>query len=239
MALTYKAAGDTTIIIEFANEISEKVNTQVRSMYLAIEKSLIAGIEEVVPTYRSLMICYNPLLVKASTLMQQLKEIELHLEEIDIPKPKIIEIPTLYGGDYGPDLDFVAEHNNLTSAEVINLHSKGKYLIYMLGFTPGFPYLGGLDQKIATPRLEKPRLSIPAGSVGIAGAQTGIYPIESPGGWRLIGRTPLRLFDPNREPHFLLQLGDYLQFKPVDESQYGLIKAQVDNNIFEVKTSLL
>ncbi|MBZ4686632.1 MAG: inhibitor of KinA [Clostridia bacterium] len=239
VVIKYKAAGDMSIVVEFENEISEKVNSKVRSMCLAIEKSMLTGIEEVIPTYRSLLVNYNPLEIRGDSLIEKLKDIENRLEEIKIPKPKVVEIPTLYGDDFGPDLKFVANYNNLSIEEVIKIHSRGKYLIYMLGFTPGFPYLGGMSEKIATPRLENPRTRIPAGSVGIAGSQTGIYPVESPGGWRLIGRTPLKLFNPDHQPPFLLQAGDYLKFTAIDEEEFYRIKDQVEKNQYHVKTSLL
>jgi KipI family sensor histidine kinase inhibitor len=221
LAIKYKIAGDTGIVIEFKNEISEEVNSKVRSFCIAVEKSSLNGVEDIVPTYRSLLICYNPCKVRGDILIEKLKEIENHIEEIDIPEPRLIEIPTIYGGKYGPDLDFVAEYNNISADKVIEYHTQKKYLIYMLGFTPGFPYLGGMSEKIAAPRLDNPRTCIPAGSVGIAGNQTGIYPIESPGGWRLIGRTPLDLFDPNKKPYFLLKAGDYLKFTAINENEYN------------------
>lgn len=239
MVMQYKLAGDTCLIMEFENEISTRVNSRVRSMYLAMEKSSLAGVEEVIPTYRSLLIHYNPFKITGNELIKDLQAIEARLQEIELPRPKVIEIPTLYGGEFGPDLEFVTEYNGLSKDEVIKIHSGEKYLIYMLGFTPGFPYLGGMSDKIATPRLENPRVRIPAGSVGIAGSQTGIYPIESPGGWRLIGQTPLKLFNPERPPHFLLQSGDYLRFTRVTEDEYTRIKNQVLNGTYNVKTWLL
>jgi KipI family sensor histidine kinase inhibitor len=134
-------------------------------------------------------------------------------------QPRRVEIPTIYGGEYGPDLDFVAQYHHLTPAEVIRIHSGVDYPVYMLGFIPGFAYLGGLDAAIATPRLDQPRTRIPAGSVGIAGAQTGVYPLDTPGGWRIIGRTPLRLFDPLADPPALLSPGDIVRFIPVSEEE--------------------
>ena len=143
------------------------------------------------------------------------------------PKPNgyrslhlVVEIPVFYGGSYGEDLKDVAAHAGLTEEEVIKLHSSVDYNIYMLGFLPGFPYLGGLDPKLFTPRLDNPRTKIPEGSVGIGGEQTGIYPLESPGGWRLIGRTPLKLYDPDREQPFLYQAGDYIRFVPITAEEY-------------------
>ena len=132
----------------------------------------------------------------------------------------LVELPVLYGGFCGPDLSFVAQHAGMTEQQIIDIHSAADYLIYMLGFTPGFPYLGGMDARIAVPRLSSPRVKIPAGSVGIAGEQTGVYPIASPGGWQIIGRTPLKLFDPGREQPFLLSAGQTVRFVPIDEAEY-------------------
>ena len=228
MNIEYKAVGDRNLLIQFPSQISLQVNEQVRKMYLAIEKHKITGIEETIPAYCSLLISYNPLLVKAESLKKQLLHIEELLMEIDVPEPRIIEVPTLYGGDFGPDLEFVAKHNRLEEDEVIKIHSQADYLIYMLGFTPGFPYLGGLSPRIATPRHANPRSAIPPGSVGIAETQTGIYPIESPGGWRIIGRTPLKLFNPKHSPFFLLQQGDYLRFVPINLREYLEIEVEVE-----------
>jgi len=148
------------------------------------------------------------------------------LAEGEAAAPRLGEIPTLYGGEYGPDIGAVAQHNGISEAEVISIHSGADYLVYMMGFLPGFPYLGGMSERIATPRLQTPRPSIPAGSVAIAERQTGIYPVESPGGWRIIGRTPVRLFDPGREPPVGIEPGDYLRFVPVDESGYADVQSR-------------
>ena len=142
-------------------------------------------------------------------------------------------IPTLYGGEAGPDLEFVAGHNQLTPAEVVRIHSSVPYRIYMIGFTPGFPYLGGMSEKIAAPRLKTPRTKIPAGSVGIAGTQTGLYPVESPGGWQLIGRTPLQVFDPRSEQPFIYSAGDFLQFQPVSATEYESIRQDVERGVYQ------
>jgi KipI family sensor histidine kinase inhibitor len=158
------------------------------------------------------------------------KKVDNEEEEI-----KIVEFPTVYGGEYGPDINFVAEHNNITVDEVIKIHTGTDYLVYMMGFTPGFTYLGGMSNKIATPRLSSPRTKIPAGSVGIAGAQTGMYPSETPGGWQLIGRTPLKLYDPDKEPPVMLSAGDYVRYVSVSEEEYLEIKKQVEEGTYEVK----
>ena len=173
-----------------------------------------------VPTYRSLMISYNPLKIDFDSLIESLKKIEDNLESIVLPKPKIHEIPVCYDEVFGIDIKNVASYNNLTVDEVIKIHTSREYLIYMLGFTPGFPYLGGMDERIATPRLEIPRTKIYGGSVGIAGSQTGVYPIDSPGGWQIIGRTPLKLYDENREEQILLRAGDFIKFVPITLDEF-------------------
>jgi KipI family sensor histidine kinase inhibitor len=149
----------------------------------------------------------------------------------------VVHIPTLYGGEYGPDLEFVAQHAGLTTEEVVSVHSGSDYLTYMMGFSPGFPYLGGLSNTLTTPRLETPRTEIPAGSVGIADSQTGVYPLASPGGWRLIGRTPFKLFDPGADPPSLLKAGDYVRFVPMaTEEEYLDVRQQVEGGRFWVIT---
>ncbi|MDK2562245.1 5-oxoprolinase subunit PxpB [Romboutsia sedimentorum] len=221
----YLNAGDKALVIEFSDKISDEVNSKVRSMMIAINQRKLEYIVEIIPTYRSLMVNYNPLKIEYDELINSLKDIEQSLGNIEIPPPKVIEIPTLYGGEYGPDIENVAKHNNLSIDEVIKIHSSKEYLIYMLGFTPGFPYLGGMDKRLETPRLKVPRTKIPAGSVGIASKQTGIYPIDSPGGWQLIGRTPLKLFDINKGNPFLLSAGSYIKFTPITKEEFDIINA--------------
>ena len=230
----YLISGDKGLVVEFGNTISEAVNKKVRNLYLAIQKGHIEGISEMIPTYRSLLIHYNPLEIEIDDLIEKLMEIEKALDSIDLPKPRIIEIPTIYGGEFGEDINFVSEHNGISVDEVIKIHSSVDYLIYMLGFTPGFPYLGGMAEEIETPRLKIPRTKIPAGSVGIAGKQTGIYPIESPGGWQLIGRTPINLYDPKRQMPIILQAGDYIRFIPIEKEEYANICSLVEKGLYEI-----
>ena len=192
-------------------------------------------IYELIPTYRSLLIQYNPLERERDSLIEKLSEIEKDLGAIDLPKPRIVEIPTIYGGEFGEDLGFVAEHNGLSEDQVIKIHSSIDYRIYMLGFTPGFSYLGGMSEKIAAPRLKTPRTKIPGGSVGIAGKQTGIYPMESPGGWQLIGRTPDKLYDPSSETPIILQAGDYIRFIPIDKDEYDYIHDLAEKKQYKIK----
>lgn len=212
----YLAAGDSAIVVEVGDDICPEINQVIRGLVLALEQAAIEGIREYVPTYRSLMVLYDPAQLFFHELVARLRTLEETLEASQLPEPRIVEAPVIYGGESGPDLDYVAEHNHLTVEEVIALHSGTDYLVYMLGFTPGFCYLGGMPEQIATPRLATPRTRIPAGSVGIAGQQTGIYPIDSPGGWQLIGRTSLCLFDPQRDPAVLINAGDYVRFRPVE-----------------------
>ncbi len=230
MQAEYKLAGDKAIVMEFENEIAPEVNKKVRRVYMAIDKNALKGVEEVIPAYRSLLIVYNPLEIDKDELINKLEEINNNLGKYDLEDPRVIEIPTVYGGEYGPDLKYVAEYNNLSVNKVIKIHTSRKYLVYMLGFTPGFVYVGGMSEKIATPRLNEPREKINKGSVGIAGSQTGIYPIDSPGGWRLIGRTPLDLFDPYRKPPFLVKAGDYIQFKEISEEEFKEIRSKKVEN---------
>jgi len=212
-----KPLGDSALLISFGEVIDDSINARVHALAEAIEKASFEWLVEVVPAYSSLAVIYNPTLIDFESVKRAIEGLEFSTEKFEGRK---IEIPVLYGGKYGPDLEFVAEYNGLSVDEVIEIHSKPVYRVFFLGFLPGFAYLGGMDERIATPRLEKPRLKVPAGSVGIAGKQTGIYPLESPGGWRLIGRTPLRLFNPARESPTLLQPGDKVKFVPIDEEEF-------------------
>ncbi|EFI41777.1 MULTISPECIES: 5-oxoprolinase subunit PxpB [Peptoniphilus] len=230
----YLIAGDRALIMEFGNEISKDINSRIRMTIEKIEKSNIEGIVELVPTYRSITVSYNPLIIKYDELVEKLREFEKHKEESDGDTIRLIEIPTVYGGEYGPDLKFVSEHSGLNEEEVVEIHTGTDYLVYMMGFAPGFTYLGGMDERIATPRLKSPRLKIPGGSVGIAGAQTGMYPSDSPGGWQLIGRTPLKLYDEANDPPVFINAGDYIRYVKIDEAEYEKIKSEVENGTYEV-----
>lgn len=219
--ISFAPRGDNSIQITFGNEIKDEINQEIRKYLFALEKENVPGIIETIPSYCHLNVLYDGEKYYYEEILDGLYKIKEDFSEIDIPEARVVEIPVLYGGEYGPDLEKVAKHNNLSPEEVIKIHSSEKYLIYMLGFTPGFPYLGGMNEKIATPRLREPREKIWAGSVGIAGNQTGIYPIESPGGWQIIGRTPLKLFDINRKPEILLRAGDYISFYPISIEEFN------------------
>lgn len=216
----FRIAGDRGLLVEYGDAIHPEIHLKVRSMTIALEKAGPAGVIEVIPTYRSIIVIYDPSATNASRLKESVLFLEERLAQIEIPPPKTVEIPVCYGGELGPDMEFVAKAHHLTPKDVIRLHSEPEYQVYMIGFTPGFPFLGGLRRELHTPRLETPRTRVPAGSVGIANAQTGIYSIDSPGGWQLIGRTPLKVFDPQRQNPFLLQAGDLLKFKPISLEAY-------------------
>ncbi len=227
-----KPIGDCAIAVEFKNEISEDVNNHVAILKSAIENSNDDGILNFIPTYRSLLIRYNPLKISFDLLKVRVNEFMNNDISTSRLEAKIYVIPVYYGEEFGPDLDSVALTNKLTKEEVIKIHSSVDYRIYMLGFTPGFPYLGGMNGAIETPRLKQPRMKIYAGSVGIAGKQTGIYPIDSPGGWQIIGRTPLKLFDIDLKNPMLLEAGNYIRFKSIDLEEYKRIERLVKNKSY-------
>lgn len=225
--MNFKPLGDSALLISFGEVIDEEVNDRVHALTKAIEGAGFEWLVEVVPAYSSLAVIYDPKLIDFEGVKRAVEGLDVRAERVG---GRLVEIPVLYGGEYGPDLEFVAQYNGLTPEEVIEIHSKPIYRVYFLGFLPGFAYLGGMDERIATPRLEKPRLKVPAGSVGIAGKQTGIYPLESPGGWRIIGRTPLRLFNPPREPPTLLRPGDRVKFVPISREEFDeLYRAEWGN----------
>ena len=219
----FRLAGDRGLLAEYGDTISPEVNRKVRQVAAALEAQPLRGVIEVIPTYRSLFLLYDPMATSPEELQAALLELEERLTEVKIPPPREVEIPVCYGGEFGPDLAFVAESHGLSPEEVIRLHCQPLYQVYMVGFTPGFPFLGGLPKELHTPRRPTPRERVPAGSVGIAGEQTGIYPIESPGGWQLIGRTPLKVFDPNRPDPFLLKAGDLVRFRPIEPEEFRRI----------------
>jgi KipI family sensor histidine kinase inhibitor len=219
----FRTAGDRGLLVEYGDVIDPVVNNRVRSMAIVMEGNLPRGITEIIPTYRSLLIIYDPAITHPDKIKTALEKLETRLGDIQIPPPRTVDISVCYGGEFGPDIETVAETNRLTVAEVIKLHCQPEYPIYMVGFTPGFPFLGGLSEKLHTPRLKTPRTLVPEGSVGIANNQTGIYPIASPGGWQLIGRTPLKLFAPWRKNPFLYQAGDRLKFVSISAEKFAHI----------------
>ncbi len=222
----FRIAGDRGLLVEYGDGIAPEINRRVRAMSLALEHAALHGVQEFIPTYRSVILIYDPLLVIPEILKERVLELDRLLSEAETLPPDTIEIPVCYGGEFGPDIAFVAEYNHISVEDVIRLHSAPCYPVYMIGFTPGFPYLGGLSEKLHTPRLATPRTRVPAGSVGIANNQTGIYSISSPGGWQLVGRSPVKLFDPESPNPFLLKAGDYLKFIPVSPDEYRALAGE-------------
>ncbi len=220
------SAGDCSVLIKFGDEIREETNKKLNKFNKMLTDYNHEAIIDTIPSYCALLINYKPELIRYGELVKFLRDLSENINSELEQDKEIVEIPVLYGSEKGIDIEAVAKHNNLSKENVISLHSEPEYLIYMLGFTPGFPYLGGMNKKIATPRLETPRVKIEAGSVGIAGEQTGIYPINSPGGWQIIGQTPIELFNINRKNPILLKSGQYIKFKPINQEEFDKIKAQ-------------
>lgn len=222
---------EISALVEFGSKIDKDINKKIRIFCAYLDNEPFNGFIEYIPYFSSVSVIYNPLMLRSDEPFNAVKEIlEDIIAKLDFSgdyEENIVEIPVCYGGEFGPDLEHVAKVNKLTKDEVIDIHSNGSYLVYMIGFAPGFPYLGGLSEKIHTPRRESPRTAIPGGSVGIAGTQTGVYPIETPGGWQIIGRTPLKLFDLNSEHKTLLKCGDTAKFYPISYNEYLSLKEKI------------
>ena len=236
-------AGDQAITVEFGSEISDQVNDRVYALADALLALSPSWMIELVPTYRSLLIQYDAFQTDYDAVAADLTELGAVAARTDTAQgarqPDVYELPVVYGGEDGPDLESVARNAGLSSDEVVQIHSGTAYRVYMIGFSPGFPYLGGMDPRIACPRLTTPRVRVPAGSVGIAESQTGVYPNASPGGWQLIGRTPVRLFDATQEPPSVLQPGHYVRFVPVDSKNQSEIEEQVARGEYVINTTAL
>ncbi len=233
--VTIHTAGDSSLLLQFGNAIDPDINARITATVQMMREQQIEGVVDLIPAFCSLLINYDPRVIsygEIRTRMERILSMEVATGE---RKKKIYEIPVCYGGELGPDLGAIAAHAHLSEQEVIEIHSSTDYLIYMLGFLPGFTYLGGLDERIHTPRLANPRIRIPAGSVGIGGSQTGIYPLDSPGGWQLMGMTPVRTYDPNREVPILVEAGDYIRFVPIDRDTYDRISEEVSQGTYQVQ----
>jgi len=222
----FLVAGDAALVVEFGDEINPQINRQVHRLAHALAHRALPGLGEAVPSYRSLLVHYDPLRLSYAQVEAFVSGTLRHCQEMVPPEPRQVEVPTVYGGECGPDIEFVAAHAGLSVEEVVRRHAGATYTVYMLGFTPGFTYLGGLPEAIAAPRLPTPRPSVPAGSVGIAGSQTGIYALATPGGWRLIGRTPLRLFDARQIPPAFVRPGDRVRFVPIPAEAFDALAAE-------------
>lgn len=231
--IKFVPAGDSAMLINFGDCISPEINQKITLVIKLMKEQHIEGVVDIIPAFCSLLINYDLRIINYDLLekrMRQLVKIEMTGEAVT---KRIVEIPVCYGGEYGPDIENVANKAGISIEEVIRIHTSKDYLIYMLGFMPGFCFLGGLEEKIHTPRLANPRIKIRAGSVGIGGAQTGIYPLDSPGGWQLLGLTPVKVYDPDREIPILYQAGDYVRFVQIDEKEFARIKEEVEQGTYQ------
>jgi inhibitor of KinA len=234
-------AGEHGLVIEFGTVISPEINVLVQQMSRLLQIKKIKGIIEIVPTYRSVTVYFDPLIITRQDLSQFIIEIfsEIRQQDVESLSPKIVHVPVCYGGVLGPDIELVARYTGLSAQKMITIHTSKPYLVYMLGFIPGFPYLGGLPSQLAVPRQVKPRTKIPAGSVGIGGSQTGFYPIESSGEWWLIGRTPIKAFNPKSSNPFLFSPGDYLHFVEISIDEYFTVRREVEADKYVPRVSYI
>ncbi|TYS90365.1 5-oxoprolinase subunit PxpB [Rossellomorea aquimaris] len=238
MNYTLRPLGDHAVVIQLGNSIQQETHEKVKAVTTFFETRTIDWLVEYIPAFTTVTLYYDPIRIIESykpfqstlpykIVCSEIEHILSQLTTLEQSDSRIVDIPVCYGGEFGPDLEDVANHNHMSIEEVIAKHSNGDYLVYMIGFAPGFPYIGGMSPDIATPRRESPRLKIPAGSVGIAGEQTGVYPIETPGGWQLIGRTPLKLFKPNNDDSpSLLKAGDRIRFTPISFEEYKALEEE-------------
>ncbi len=217
------------MVVELGDEISVEVNTRVRALEFLVQEKAVPGVVETVPSFRSLLVYYDPLVVTYEALCAALTDLCAQTEHASLPPARLVELPCCYGDPaLGIDLEAAAERLALPTDELVRVHAGARYLVYFIGFTPGLPYLGGLPERIGLPRLETPRTKVPAGSVGIGGIQVCIYSVDSPGGYWILGRTPLRLYDPGAPEPILLRPGDHLRFRAIDRPEYDDIVAAVE-----------
>ena len=222
----FQMASDNSLLIYFGEDITLQAHEQVRRLLSVLEREPIAGVCNLHPAYCSLLLKFNPLETRHDELERALRDRLSRLDAVQLPEPREVEIPVCYGGSFGPDLDEVCGLHGLTPQQAIELHTSTTYVVYFLGFVPGFAYLGELPAELNTPRLATPRRQVPAGSVGIAGNQTGVYPFATPGGWRLIGRTPAPMFCAERDAFSLLAIGDRVRFVAISRERFAELEAR-------------
>jgi len=220
------------VSVEFGDAISREVNARVRALEYLIQQKVVPGIVETVPSFRALLVYYDPFVIGWDELLEMLQALTSQADAGGLPPGRLVEIPCCYGGRLGPDLPAVARRLGLAEDEVVRLHAGAEYLVYFIGFTPGHPYLGGMPDRLTISRLDTPRPKTPAGSVGIGGSQCSIYPMESPGGFWVLGRTPLRLYDPDGADLILLRPGDRVRFRVIDEAEFEAIAGAAASRAF-------
>lgn len=237
MMYSIQVYGDRGVRIQFGITIGRQVNVKVHRFTSLLEKYPMKGIIEWIPAYTSLTIYYNPDEITYIELEKKLGQLQKLMSEAAPPVSRKITIPVCYEKEFALDMKDIAAYHNLSVQGIIRLHTEPLYYVYMMGFMPGFPYLGGLSEKLVTPRLENPRKKVARGAVGIADQQTGIYPLDSPGGWRIIGKTPVHLYDAGKENKILIRSGDMLQFEPIDSETYYKIEKAVQSGEYQPKIS--
>jgi len=220
----FRPASDNSLVIYFDQAISLDAHLQVARFLRLLELQPVSGVVNLHPAYCSVLVKFDALTLSPDELEIRLRSSIDHLHEVPLPEPRLQEIPVCYGGEYGPDLAAVSDTHSISIQQVIDLHVSATYIVYFLGFVPGFAYLGGLPDELATPRLSTPRRRVLPGSVGIAGHQSGIYPFATPGGWRLIGRTPVAMFRPDRAGMSLLSIGDRVRFTPISPERFAALE---------------
>jgi KipI family sensor histidine kinase inhibitor len=220
----FRSASDNSSLIYFDQHISLGAHQQVAKLLRLLALQPVSGIVNLHPAYCSVLVKFDAIKLRHDELESRLRPYLNRFEEISLPEPRVREIPVCYGGEYGPDLEEVSETHSLSVEQSIGLHASATYVVYFLGFVPGFAYLGGLPEALVTPRLATPRRRVPPGSVGIAGQQSGIYPFATPGGWRLIGRTPLAMFRPDRTDMSFLSIGDRVHFVPISAERFAALE---------------
>lgn len=220
MNVEFRAASDQSLIVYLGHQISLKTHEQLLKLLQLLQRAPIGGVRNLHPAYCSLLITFDPLRLDHEALQAKLATYLDRVEETPLPTPRRVEIPVCYGGEFGPDLKDVAAMHGMTASQAVEAHADANYIVFFLGFAPGFAYLGGLPEKLASPRLDTPRAKVPEGSVGIGGNQTGVYPLTTPGGWRLIGRTPVQMFRRDRNAMNFLQIGDHVRFRVISEREF-------------------
>lgn len=218
--MQFQAASDQTLLVHLGDQISAATHERVMRLLRVLEGEPIKWLRNIQPAYCSLLITFDAAAVGHAEALAKISELEKRAKELPQAKPRLVEVPVCYGGEFGPDLEWVAAQHGLTAERVVELHIAPTYHAYFLGFAPGFAYLGDLAEEIAVPRRENPRKEVAAGSVGIAGRQTAVYPFGTPGGWQLIGRTPLEIFQKDREPMGLIAIGDQVKFRPITRAEF-------------------
>lgn len=227
--------GDRALSVELGDEISREVNARVLALEYLIQQKSLAGVAETVPTFRSLLVYYDPFVIGWEELCAALQALAAEARPDVLPPARTVELPVCYGGELGFELEAAAARLGLAPDEVVRLHSGADYYVYFVGFTPGLPYMTGMPERLTIPRLETPRTRTPPGSVGIGGTQCSIYSVESPGGFWVLGRTPVRLYDPAAPDPILLRAGDHVRFRPVDRAEFDRIAARVAAGTYRVK----